>query len=74
MSELNLTPGQPLTNSEREALARDNEKETMEAQQMARAQMDEDIRNGKRPVVAEVADSLKQQMVDRFGEDGKKDL
>jgi len=62
MNTLNLEPGKQLTPGEKAALAKDNERESRETLQKARTQQETDIKAGQRPVVAEVADSIKEKL------------
>jgi len=62
MSDLQIEPGQKLTNREREALRKDNEKASINAQRQAAEQRNADVRSGQRPVLQEVADRLKEKL------------
>lgn len=67
-----LEPGKKLTSAERAALVKENEKETEEAHRLAREHQDRDIAEGRKPAVIEVAESIQEQMKDKFGEQGEK--
>ena len=59
----NLTPGSPLSEEQRKALAESNAKESAEANRMAAEQMERDRAEGREiPIVAAVADSLKAKL------------
>lgn len=72
MNSPNLEPGKKLNSREQEALRKDNEKATREAHQMARESVEQDIRSGRKPVISEVAESLKKRLEDKFGKKGEK--
>ena len=57
-----LEPGKKLTDREKAALAKDNERMTKQAMEQARVQHEADIRSGKRPAVVEVAEGLKERL------------
>jgi len=57
-----LEPGKKLTDSEKAAIRKDNERISNQAKQAAYEHQDADIRGGQRPVVQEVADRIKQRL------------
>lgn len=57
-----LEPGKKLTDSEKAALAKDNERISKQAAAQAHEQAEIDRRAGRKPVVAEVAESIKERL------------
>lgn len=61
-NELGLEPGRQLTDSEKAALAKDNEKASMEAREQAAEQIQRDRESGQKPIITSVADSIKEKL------------
>jgi hypothetical protein len=60
-----LTPGQPMTEEQRKALADSNLRETNEANRLAAEQRQRDAQEGRgEPAVSAVAGMLKRKLVD----------
>lgn len=68
MSDPQFEPGKQLSSSEMAALAKDNERESAEAARLAKERQEQDIREGKKPVLSEVAERVKDQLEEKFGE------
>lgn len=59
----NLAPGEKMSNVQRAALARDNERETRQAMEMAGRQREEDMRSGRvKPVDQVIAEGIKGKL------------
>lgn len=62
MSDVAIIPGKELSPEDKAKLAKENERETIQAQQMASEQRQRDAASGVKPVLSSIAESVKAKL------------